>query len=183
VLAIANQTFQNTQTREAFQEAFEARLMALSNTHDLLTRNNWGGAWLRDVVQQELSPYRLDKPRRLTIDGKDVQLQPKITLALSLLFHELATNAVKHGALSVPTGRIDVGWEVSDGGGQRRLRLHWVESGGPHVAKPSRRGLGSRLIERDLAHELSGEVRLEFDTSGVRCTIDVPLAQSEDAPS
>jgi two-component sensor histidine kinase len=183
VQAIAAQTFQNTQTREAFQEAFEARLMALSNTHDLLTRNNWEGAWLRDLLLQELAPYRLDKPLRLTIDGQDVQLQPKTALAFSLLFHELATNAVKHGALSVPTGRVDVGWEVSDGSGQRRVRLHWVESGGPHVAKPSRRGLGSRLIERGLAHELNGEARLDFDPSGVRCTIDVPLAQSEDAPS
>jgi two-component system CheB/CheR fusion protein len=106
-----------------------------------------------------------------------------MALAFSLAFHELTTNAVKHGALSVTTGRIDVGWEVSDGGGQRRLRLHWVESGGPPVAKPSRRGLGSRLIERDLAHQLNGEVHLDFDASGVRCTMVVPLAQSEEVGS
>jgi two-component system, chemotaxis family, CheB/CheR fusion protein len=180
VQAIAVQTYQNTQTREAFQDAFDARLIALSKTHDLLTQSNWEGASLRDLVLQELSPYRTDKPLRLTIDGQDVQLPPKAALAFSLLFHELATNAVKHGALSVPAGRIDVGWEISDGGEQRTLLLHWVESGGPQVAKPSRRGLGSRLIERDLAYELSGEVRLDFDASGVRCTIDVPLAQSEE---
>jgi two-component system CheB/CheR fusion protein len=183
VQAIAIQTFQNTQTREAFQDAFDARLIALSKTHDLLTQSDWEGAPLRDLVLQELSPYRLDTALRFAIDGQDVQLPPQTALAFSLALHELATNAVKYGALSVATGRIDVGWEVSDGDGRRRLRLHWVESGGPAVAKPSRRGLGSRLIERGLAHELNGEARLDFDASGVRCTIDVPLAQSEDAPS
>jgi two-component sensor histidine kinase len=180
VQAIAIQTMQNAQTLEAFQEAFEARLIALSKTHDLLIKGSWEGALLRDLVLQELLPYRVDKPRRFAIDGQDVQLQPRMVLALSLAFHELATNAVKYGALSVATGRIDVAWEVSEEGGQRRLRVHWVESGGPPVAKPSRRGLGSRLIERNLAHELNGEARLDFDASGVRCTIDVPLPPSEE---
>jgi two-component system, chemotaxis family, CheB/CheR fusion protein len=179
VQAIAQQTLENSQTLEAFQEAFEARLLALSKSHDLLTQRNWEGALLRDLVLQELSPYRGDQARRVAIDGQDVQLPPNMALALSLALHELTTNAMKYGALSVATGRIDVGWEVSDGD-QRRLRLHWVESGGPPVAKPSRRGLGSRLIERNLAHQLNGEARLDFDASGVRCTIDVPLAPSEE---
>ena len=183
VQSIAFQTFRNSQSREAFQEAFSARLMAVSKTHDLLTQSNWEGTSLRELVLQELEPYRMENAFRFEINGEEVQLQPRLVLAFGLMLHELATNAVKHGALSVPTGRVDISWEVRDGGKQHRLlHLRWVESGGPQVEAPRRRGLGSRLIEGGLVHEFGGAARIDFDPLGVRYVVDVPLAQPGEPP-
>jgi two-component sensor histidine kinase len=112
--------------------------MALSKTHNLLTASNWAGASLRDVLLSELAPYQAGSHPRFAIEGDDTQLDAHLTLALGLAFHELATNAVKHGALSVPAGRVAIRWEIDTGDG--RLRLRWIETGGPRVEKPARRG-------------------------------------------
>ena len=109
--------------------------------------------------------------------GPDVRLWPKAALALGLAFHELATNAAKYGALSVPTGHVEVAWhiEVPADGGTRRLPLRWSEIGRPPGAPPARRGFGSRLVERGIAHELTGRVGLAVEEAGLHCTIEVPL--------
>jgi two-component sensor histidine kinase len=171
VQAIAQQTLRSAADPPAFQAAFEARLLALSKTHDLLTATNWRGAALRDVLLVELKPYA---PNQYQLEGPDVDLTPAEALALGLVVHELATNAAKYGALSEGEGCVSVAWSIGDG----RLSLTWRERGGPHVAPPSRRGFGSRLIERSLQGSLSGEARLEFAPAGLVCRIELPLAKA-----
>jgi two-component sensor histidine kinase len=149
--------------------------VALSKTHDLLTTRNWEGVSLRDLILRELEPY---PGGQFAIKGEDIHLKPEMALTLGMALHELATNAAKYGALSVPTGRVDIAWEVTNNdAGQRHLHLRWIETGGPPVKERKRWGLGSKLIERALAYSLNGETRLDFAASGVKCTIDAPLSR------
>jgi PAS domain S-box-containing protein len=177
VQSIASQTLRNAATPEDAQRGFESRLIALSRAHDVLTREKWEGASLYEVVAQALEPYSDRTEDRLHLSGPHVRLAPRTALALALAMavQELATNAVKYGALSNAGGEIAIAWTVEDGA-PAMLHLRWEESGGPPVEPPARRGFGSRLIERSLAHELEGEVRLSFAPTGLVCTIDAPLA-------
>jgi len=168
VQAIASQTMRTTTNPQAFRESFESRLLALSATHDLLTATNWRAADLCDVLLVELRPFG---ESRYSADGPDVDLIPAEAVALGLVFHELATNAAKYGGLSNADGRVDVTWTQADG----RLELTWRESGGPAVAAPTRRGFGSRLIEKSLEGQLAGHARLDFAPSGLVCTVAMPL--------
>jgi two-component sensor histidine kinase len=154
---------------------FDARIVALSRTHDLLARESWESASLRDVLLQELEPYGSSERVRFVIEGPDVELGPKAALALGMTFHELATNAAKYGALSNATGEVRVTWDFVRSSEPATLRLRWAEIGGPPVEKTERKGFGSTVIERGLSLELDGEVRLDFEPSGVVCTIDIPL--------
>ncbi|MBJ6124888.1 PAS domain-containing sensor histidine kinase [Microvirga splendida] len=176
VQSIAAQTLRNAGTALEAKEALEGRLMALARAHDVLTTESWEGAELKDVVAQAVEPYRALGENRLTIDGPETRLSPRIALALSMALQELTTNAVKHGALSNATGKVDIVWDVVRGEAGSHLHLHWQESGGPTVQPPARQGFGSRLIERSLARELNGNVRIEFDPAGVLCTVDAPLS-------
>lgn len=176
VQAIALQTLSSAQTLADFKPAFMARLMALSNTHNLLALDEWHGVGLREIIASELTPYDHDGRSRVDIVGDDLQLEPKTALALAMAVHELATNASKYGALSVAAGRVAVDWDTQAGVGGRRLRLRWREYGGPPVAPPGRTGFGSRLITEGLAMELDGEATLDFEPDGVVCRIDVPLS-------
>ncbi len=129
---------------------------------------------------QELAPYRDPGAAGVSADGPEIVLRPAAALSLSLVVHELTTNAAKYGALSVPNGRVAVSWRIEEsggGGGEAGpwLALRWVEGGGPGVTPPAARGFGSTVIERGVAYELEGEARLEFPPEGVRCRIDVPL--------
>jgi two-component sensor histidine kinase len=175
VQSIASQTLRNAPTAEAAREAFESRLLALSRTHDVLTRENWEGAFLGEIVVQALEPYKSYGEQRLHWCGPMVRLSPRMALALAMALQELATNAVKYGALSNTTGRLDIGWSVEQHTGEPRLVLRWEESGGPSVQAPARRGFGTRLIERSLAQELHGEARILFEPTGVVCTVNAPL--------
>ncbi|MCB5174706.1 PAS domain-containing sensor histidine kinase [Microvirga lenta] len=175
VQSIAAQTLRSTQDPDEVRSALEARLFALSRAHDVLTRENWEGAGLREIVVQAMEPYGGVREDRLRIGGPDVWLSPRMALALAMALQELATNAVKYGALSNETGRIGIEWQVVPGDEAPRLRLQWTESGGPPVAVPRRRGFGTRLIERSLAHDLHGEVRIHFRDGGVVCTVDAPV--------
>jgi two-component sensor histidine kinase len=123
------------------------------------------------VIASTLRPHDGPARERFTVEGPALRLGPKSTVALSLAVHELATNAIKYGALSVETGRVDIGWDVSDG----RLRWRWRERGGPAVAPPARTGFGSRMIERALATQLSGTAAIDYRPDGIVCTIDAPL--------
>ena len=173
VQAIASQTVRTAGSPEAFQRAFEARLLALSQAHNALTEGAWRSADLHEVLGPELSPYGHE---RAAMQGPRVQLPPKAALTLGLAFHELATNAAKYGALSTPEGRVAVRWRTEEADGQRWLRLNWEESGGPPVQNPARRGFGSRLIERSITGEARGEARLDFRPEGLVADIAVPLA-------
>ncbi|KMO22419.1 sensor histidine kinase [Methylobacterium platani] len=164
---------------EAQAAQLEARILALSKTHDLLTREDWTGASLRDVLENELAPYRTGADH-ITLDGPDVPLPPRYALAIGMTVHELATNAAKYGALSDVGGQVRVAWRlVHCEAGDRRLHLDWQESGGPRVEPPSRSGFGTRLIAGGMQRELGGEVRLTFDPTGLRCLLDVPLQGSQ----
>lgn len=186
VQAIAQQTLAGSSSLTAFRTAFNARLLALSKTHNLLANDAWIGASLRDIVAGELAPYLQVShgPARVHIRGENLQLSPKIALALSMTIHELATNASKYGALSGPQGEVTVRWQrceapVGDGPCVPWLKLLWSEAGGPEVLPPVRRGFGTRLITDGVAFELNGDAVLHYEKTGVRCVIQVPL--SEDA--
>ncbi|MGF9763344.1 PAS domain S-box protein [Microvirga sp. 0TCS3.31] len=156
---------------------FQDRLFALARAHDLLTRDNWEGAELGEVIGEVIEPYCREAGGRCETDGPRVRLKPGMALALSMAVHELATNAAKYGALSVPTGRVSIAWAIIPGD-PKCLSLCWQERGGPPVAPPARKGFGSRLIERSLASDLSGEVDLAYVATGVVCTIKAPLGDS-----
>lgn len=174
VQSIVIQTLRAAPTMEAFRDAFEARLDALAKTHNLLMQNPSQVATLRDLVASELSHFAADDNSRYEIEGEILSLPSDRAVPIGMMFHELATNAAKYGALSAPSGRVTVSWAVHEEPG-RTLRLQWIETGGPPVVMPLRRGFGSRLIERGLAHELGADVRLIFDPAGVRCTMKMPL--------
>ncbi len=141
----------------------------------MLTRENWEAADLDEIVAEAIEPYQDQERERFRIDGPKVRLNPSMALALAMALQELATNAVKYGALSNATGEVQISWELDHSVIPARLRLRWQETGGPLVQTPVRRGFGIRLIERSLAQELGGEVKIEFDPSGVVCTVDAPL--------
>ena len=177
VQSIALQTLANAASPQAFKDSFLSRLQALSNTHNLLAEDAWNGVGLHQVVLSELAPYQRDGQARVDCSGADMQLTPKAALALSMALHELTTNAVKYGALSVPQGRVGVHCEVQQRDDAAWLHLQWRETGGPVVAPPARRGFGSRLIAEGLGYELDGQVSLLFESTGVVCDIDVPLSE------
>lgn len=182
VQGIAAQTLRADAEPAAVRRSFLARLLALAKTHDLLTATAWSGSDLRDIILAELAPFGDEaSPDRVTLDGPAVTLAPNATVAIGMAIHELATNAVKYGALSVPGGRVLAAWSASPPAApdrRRQLHLTWREVGGPRVAPPTRRGFGSRLIERGLARELGGTVRIDFAPEGLRCAVEVPLAES-----
>ena len=171
VQSIAMQTARSHADPATFAESFQARLMAVSHTHDLLTRSHWEGADLRAILEHETEAHG---PQRINLNGLPLGLGPAAALSLGMIFHELATNAAKYGALSGPDGRVLVDWAVAD---QSRPVLHltWREIDGPPVTAPTRRGFGSRLIERNVRHDLAGEVKLEYATSGFTAEFMVPL--------
>jgi len=172
VLAISAQSLRTTASLEAFRQAFQGRLLALSKTHNLLNRSCWTDVSLRELVEQALAAFADQGDGRVFVEGEDVRFGPIAAVTLGLALHELATNAAKYGALSAPAGRVRITW----GSGERgRLRLDWQESGGPVVQPPSQRGFGSELIQKVLARELHGEACLEFLPQGVRCTLDMAL--------
>jgi two-component sensor histidine kinase len=175
VQSIATQTLRTAESRQDAQEALEKRLIALSRAHDVLTRESWEGANLTEVVIRALEPYQVHGENRLHIRGPNVRLTPRMALALAMALHELATNAVKYGALSNRSGTVEVSWTVQNGVAPPRLNLRWVEAGGPPVVAPRRRGFGSRLVERSLAHDLAGRVDITFAPSGVVCSVDAPF--------
>ncbi|ACG78704.1 sensor histidine kinase [Phenylobacterium zucineum HLK1] len=179
VQSIAAQSLREGRSAAETRETFEARLLALSHTHNLLTRAHWRGADLREIVRQELSPHG---EGRVRIDGGPVSLPPAASLAVGMALHELATNAAKYGALSRPEGQVAVAWQVIGRAEARRVRLTWREIGGPPVAEaPRRRGFGTRLITQGLKQQLEGEVEMDFRSSGLVCVLEFPLRAPAEA--
>ena len=171
VQSIAMQTARSHEDPRSFAESFQARLLALSHTHDLLTRSHWEGADLRAILEHETAAHG---PSRISLVGPPVALEPSPALSFGMIFHELATNAAKYGALSAPDGQGVVDWAVSDLT-KPVLHLTWRERGGPPAATPTRKGFGSRLIERNVRHDLAGAVELDYADAGFRAEFSVPL--------
>ena len=174
VQSIANQTLKSSQSPAAAQASFEARIMALSHAHDLLSRSSWTGADLRTILTRELRPYGID---RAQLNGDPVRLAPRAAVALGMVAHELATNAAKFGALSNDAGHISANWRLSRGPEGDTLDLEWREAGGPTVEPPGKRGFGSRLIAMSMEGELGGKTDLRFDPEGLKCKISIPYEE------
>ncbi len=176
VQSIVEQALRYESDPAVIRESIESRLFALSRSHDLLTREKWESAGLHDVVDAALEPFGVANGRseRFKVTGKNVRFPPKAALALGIAFNELATNAVKYGAFSGDTGCVRVEWTIEAAPEGKRLILTWREENGPPVTPPSRKGFGSRVIERGLALELDGTTHLDFRPDGVVCTIDIP---------
>lgn len=167
--SIATQTFRSATRLE--REKFEGRLGALAEAHNLLSTERWQGSDLQEVVGRVLQPYLLNNPGRIRMAGPNVPLSPRLAVVLSMLVHEIATNAAKYGALSNDSGTVKLDWEVIGEGTKPQLRLVWTETGGPHVTAPVQRGFGSRLIERSARDQLGGEATVDFLPHGVVCTV------------
>ncbi len=174
VQSIARQTARRTPDIKMFTTLFEARLLALSNTQNLLTAGNWEWVNMRDLLVQELAPYADEQVR---LSGPAVSLDPRQTLGLGMAFHELAVNAAKYGALSAPGGLVRVDWTVSEG----VLSLDWVESGGPTVVSPKRRGFGSDLIESTINRSLNGSGVLAYPPEGFAFSLRLPLSDTSES--
>ncbi|MCC6889455.1 MAG: PAS domain S-box protein [Hyphomicrobiales bacterium] len=173
VISIGQMSFRGAASYEEARESFEGRILALAQTHSRLAETNWSGAMLRDVIEDEMLPYRAEDRTNVSVAGPDIHLTPKGAIALGMAFHELATNAAKYGALSDPNGMVRVSWDMAGAG--RQLVISWTESGGPEVKPPERVGFGRVLLERGLAVDLQGKVQLDFCPSGLRCVIAVPI--------
>jgi PAS domain S-box-containing protein len=173
VMAISRQTLDRDGDGRDSVASFNARLMSMAHAHDLLTHNDWQRADLADLVKQVLKPY---PPEKFEIEGCPVLLPQKAVVSFSLAIHELATNAAKYGALSVPQGSVSISWTYSEG--NSRLQFKWMERDGPAVELPTRKGFGSRLIERLLAAEINGQSSISYDPKGVICEIEAVLAQN-----
>ncbi len=178
VQSIASQTLRNSPEPIRFREAFESRLLALSKTHDLLTRNAWREADLDALLEQELTPYRRESDPRIVLDGPAIRLPARVAINLGLVIHECVTNAAKYGALSTPQGRLHVAWGVEERDGSLHLRLVWHESHGPHVTEPARFGFGSRLIRRSIEGELDGRLVMSFAAGGLVAELTFPIGEA-----
>ncbi len=183
VQSLARQSARGVSSIRDFQTRFQGRLLALSEGHDQLTRGNWERAELHDILRGALAPYVDDLTNRIQIEGEPVQLPARAALTLTMVFHELVTNAAKYGALSQPDGRVKISWEVNEeegAAGERSVILVWEEQGGPAVMEPAQRGFGSRMVESSIPAELGGSAVLQFDPAGIRCDITFPLARIGD---
>lgn len=167
VQALANQTFRDVDI-ETGRDVFNERLRALGTAHDLLTKTRWTEASMIPVIEATLEPL----PReRINLDGPDLVLSPNMALSMALAVNELGTNALKYGALSVPEGKVDIVWALEKDGNDDVLVWRWIESGGPPVSPPTRRGFGSFLISRVLATDFGGTVNIEYPPEGVRAEL------------
>lgn len=171
IRSIAAQTLRSAEDLPSARAALDRRILAMAEAHDILTARSWVGADLGTIVARALSAFPATRARLL---GEAVELPPRHALALSLTLHELATNAMKYGALSCPQGCVAVTWERRDG----MLHLDWHESEGPVVTEPMQKGFGSRLLDI-LIRDLGGAARLEFHPSGVRCRLSAKLPAAE----
>ncbi len=189
VVSLASQTLRRSDTLAVFRDAFLGRVHALSASYALLSREAWVSVALLDVVEEEMRPFTGQNPQRIFIDGHEVQLTPQSALALGMAVHELATNAVKYGALSQPEGKVEIAWRLTKGEGAEEdadnkwLVLDWMEAGGPRVAAPSHDGFGTLLIKRGLAHELGGSATLNFRPEGLHARLCALLERVKSPPA
>ena len=178
VQSLAVQTVRHSGSLKEFAPQYEKRLLGLARAHDLLTTRNWEDAPLDVLAREVIGPTFGCHGESVHIDGPPVALNPRAALSLTMALNELATNAAKFGALSSEQGRLSLVWKVLDRAGQRWVELLWQEAGGPPVTPPSRRGFGTRWIERCLERDLGGELDLVFDRDGLRCQMSFPLREN-----
>jgi two-component sensor histidine kinase len=172
LLALVQATvhFSNADTADAIKKAIDGRIRALSNVHTLLAQSRWAGANLHRLVMDELRPYCPPGTSRAEVNGPDLMLKPQSAQLIAMMLHELTTNAVKYGALSVSSGRVRIAWsEAADG----KLLLRWTEIGGPAVQPPTRQGFGTRVLDRAVRGQMKWEMRFDWRAEGLACEIEV----------
>jgi two-component system CheB/CheR fusion protein len=174
IVSIASQTLKRSTDAESFAKTFLDRLHAMARSHERLSRDQWTEVSLLDVVREEIEPYRLDHGDRVVIEGPAVALKPKVALSLGMIIHELGTNSLKYGSLSVADGSLEISWATERRSGNS-LVLDWIERGGPLVGKQPQRGFGLTLIEREVSHGLGGKAQIEFEEGGLRVNLRIPL--------
>lgn len=172
--AIASQTFRSASKAE--RETFDGRLGALARAHDLLSQEKWVGAGVHEVITRVLEPYSVLGTPRISITGPRLPLTPPRAVMMSMILHEIATNAAKYGALSNESGKIAIDWKPLPDSSEPKLQMTWVESGGPRVSAPTRKGFGSKLIERGARDQLGGSATADFLPAGVVYTIECAIA-------
>ncbi|WP_152435523.1 CHASE domain-containing protein [Erythrobacter sp. THAF29] len=177
VLSILSLTRRRASDLDEFADSLEGRVRSLSATHDLLTGSDWGTTPIRAVIQAELQHFGDEAESAVSVEGPRVELAPNDALSFGLAIHELATNAAKYGALSVPQGRVTINVRLIE---DHLAEIEWREEGGPEVPQNRERGFGTELIEKIIAHELKQPVQLEFAPEGVRCTMRVAVRRHSD---
>jgi two-component sensor histidine kinase len=179
VSAITSQSLRAAANLEEASKTISERLYALGLAQDLLIRGHWTGADCRTLIENAVKAFQSKGLDQFEISGADVSITSGPALSLSMVVHELCTNAVKYGALSASTGRISISW-ITSNDDPKRFILTWIERGGPAVREPGRKSFGSQLIERALPGQLNGEARLVFHPLGLTCEINIPLAAMQE---
>jgi len=175
VQSMANQVARRTDSFDDFFASFSTRLCAFAETHDLLVVGGWQGVDVRDLVRTQLAPFHNASEASFRIEGPELKLNPKAAEQIGMALHELATNAVKHGALSVATGVVRIRWELeTDLSGERRFRMIWKEIGGPQVEQPRRQGFGDLVISKLVPASLRGTATVSFEPDGIKWVLLVP---------
>lgn len=172
VISITRQTAKRSRTVDEYRDTLMSRLRAMSEAHALVFEKNWSEASLKQVIERTLAPFRPADDDRIRLDGPEVMIEPKTALALTLVFHELVTNAVKHGSLSADQGRVSAEWQMRKAdGGTRRVDLVWREEGGPSVVTPEETGFGMQLLQRSVEYELDGKAGVSYPETGLVCEL------------
>jgi two-component system CheB/CheR fusion protein len=166
---------------EEFSVNFRERLQAMAAMHELLSGENWRTVNLRSLAAIALDPYVGRNQQNVFMEGPDILLNPKSAGTLTMALHELATNAAKYGALSSPTGRLNLHWAIDGDSGIRQVVIRWREHGGPVVGEPpAKDGFGTAFVKRSIAYELNGSVALRFERDGLNATITFPASEAEE---
>jgi two-component sensor histidine kinase len=174
VQSVAAQTMRSSGSLESFSDAFVGRLKALAIAHDILTETRWIGIGLNELLTAVLAPYRSSDESRVSILGPAILLPARAVVPLSMVLHEMATNAAKYGALSTRRGTIEITWRVT-GDSEKSVEMIWQERGGPQVKVGTSNGFGTKLIEHVVRHDLDGNTKIDFDPGGVRWGIGFPV--------
>lgn len=176
--AIASQSLRSATSIDAAAKTIASRLSALGVSHDLLVRESWTGAGCRTLIENAILAFQTEGLKQFSIVGDNIAVSSGPAVGLSMVIHELSTNALKYGALSVPGGRISITWSVD--AEAERFNLEWRESGGPPVTEPKEKNFGSHFIERALPGQLQGDARLIFEPSGLICRVNIPIASLQE---
>jgi two-component sensor histidine kinase len=176
VEAITSQSLRTAKSLEEATKTIADRLHALGVAQDLLVSERWTGAGCRTLIEHAVRAFQSKSLDQFEITGDNITVSSGPAIALSMVIHELCTNAIKHGALSAPAGHVSISWSIFSKDNQKRFKLHWKEGGGPPVHEPSRKSFGSRLIEQALPGQLQGEARLRFEPDGLSCEVNIPLS-------
>ena len=182
--AIVRQTARSTSPKE-FVDRISRRLHALSINQDLMIEHDWRGADMRQIIQWQLASVIDDQASRVTLEGYSCVVTPRVAQALGLAIYELATNALKFGALSSPAGQVRIEWQAEARNGAREFKLSWQESGGPPAARPKKKGFGSAIIENMIARSVLGAVTVSYPPTGLVWELVAPeagLTQTADSP-